>query len=320
MIRYLAAIALALAAFGAQAQTYPSRVVKIVSPFPTGISPDTALRLVADRLSKAWGHQVIVEARPGANGFIAIGAAKRAAPDGHELLFVSNSHLTINPHVFKDLPYDPQQDFIPLSLVYRAPFFVVVSTSGPYKTIGDLISAARAYPERVTYSTPYVGSPPHLGGALLATLTDTKMLAVHYKEGPAMYTAVANGDIAFSVATTGSAAPLVRAGKLRYLLIAAPKRLASQPDVPTSAEAGGPAGYEVESWTGILAPRGTPPELVTRLSSDIAAAIRDATLGERYRNLGLEPVASSGAEMSELIRDTLRRNGDIVQRAGIRAD
>jgi len=304
----------------AHAQTYPTKLVRIVSPFPTGISPDTAARLVADRLSKAWGQQVIVEPRPGANGFIAIGAAKKGAPDGHELLFVNNSHMSINPHVFKSLPYDPQADFIPVSLVYRAPFFVVVSTSGPYQKIEDLVAAARAKPEHITYSTPYVGSPPHLGGALLAVLTGTRMQAVHFKEGPAIYTSVANGDIAFSVATVGSATPLVKAGKLKLLLIAQPQRLASQPEVPTSAEAGGPANYEVESWTGILAPRGTPQELVRRLSADVAAALRDPELGERYRNLGLEPLSSSTEVMAALIRDNLQRNGDIVKRAGIQPE
>jgi tripartite-type tricarboxylate transporter receptor subunit TctC len=320
MIRFFIAALLVLGMGNVHSQTYPTKLVRIISPFPTGISPDTAARLVADRLSKLWGQQVIVEPRPGGNGFIAIGAAKKAAPDGHELLFLSNSHLSINPHVFKNLPYDPENDFIPLSLVYRAPFFVVVSTSGPYQTIQDLIAAARANPERITYSTPYVGSPPHLGGALLAVLTDTKMQAVQFREGPAIYTSVANGDIAFSVATVGSATPLVRAGKVKLLLIAAPRRLPSHPDVPTSGEAGGPAGYEVESWTGILAPRGTPPEIARRISEDIATVLKEPELAERYRNLGLVPVSSSSAEMMEMIRDNLRRNGDIVKRAGIQPD
>lgn len=314
------ALCLALAAGGAQAQTYPAKMVRIVSPFPTGITPDSAARLLADRLSKAWGQQVLVEPRPGANGFIAIGAAKKAAPDGHELLLLSNAHLAINPHVFKAIPYDSENDFAPVSLIYRAPFFVVVSTSGPHRTIQDLVAAAKASPERVTYSTPYVGSPPHLGGALLAALTDTRMTAVHYKEGPAIYTGVANGDISFTVATAGSATPLVKAGKLKLLAIAAPARLASQPDVPTIAEIGGPAGYVVESWSGILAPRGTPPEILRRIGADIAAALKEPELVERFRNLGIEPVATTSAGMAQVIRDDLRRYGEVVKRAGIQPE
>jgi len=315
------AAAIALGAAGpAVAQTYPTKAVHIVSPYPTGISPDVAARLVAERLSKAWGQPVVVEPRPGANGFIAIGAAKKAAPDGHELLLVGNAHLTINPHVFKNMPYDPEHDFTPVSLIYRAPFFIVVAASGPYRTIQDLVAAARANPERITYSTPYVGSPPHLGGAMLAALTDTKMQAVHFKEGPQIYTSVANGDVSFSVASAGSATPLIKAGRLKFLAIAAPARLASQPEVPTVKEAGGPAEYEVESWVGFVAPRGTPPELARRIAADVAAALADPELRERYRNLGLEPVATSGPAMGELIHTDLRRTGDIVKRAAIQPE
>jgi tripartite-type tricarboxylate transporter receptor subunit TctC len=172
----------------------------------------------------------------------------------------------------------------------------------------------------VTYSTPYIGSPPHLGGAMLAALTDTKMTAVHYKEGPAIYTGVANGDISFTVATAGSATPLVKAGKLKLVAIAAPARLASQPEVPTAAEAGGPAGYEVEAGSAFLAPRGTPPDTVRRIGAAMAAALKDAELAERFRNLGIEPVAISPEGTLGIIRTDLKRYGEIVKRAGIQPE
>jgi tripartite-type tricarboxylate transporter receptor subunit TctC len=315
MHRFL--LSILFAAGIAHAQSFPAKPVKILSPFPTGITPDTAARLVADRLSKTWGQPVIVEPRPGANGFIAIGAAKKAAADGYELLLLSNAHLAINPHVFKSIPYDPEADFLPISLIYRAPFFVVLSTSGPYRSIQDLVAAAKADPQKVTYSTPYIGSPPHLGGAMLAALTDTKMTAIHYKEGPAIYTGVANGDISFTVATAGSATPLVKAGKLKLLAIAAPARLPSQSDVPTVAEAGGPAGYTVESWSAFLAPRGTPPEVLRRVASDMAAALKEPELVERFRNLGIEPVSTSPEGAADIVRSELRRYGEIVRRAGV---
>ena len=317
---FLAALVLAFPGTGLHAQAYPTKAVKIVSAYPAGITPDVAARLVAERLSKAWGQPVILEPRPGGNGFIAIGAAKKAAADGYELLLVGNAHLTINPHIFKSIPYDPESDFVPVSLIYRAPFFVVVASDGPYRTVQDLVAAAKAAPERITYSTPYVGSPPHIGGAMLAALTDTKMQAVHFKEGPQMYTSVANGDISFSVATSGSVTPLMKAGKIKLLAIAAPARLASQPDVPTMKEAGGPAGYEVESWVGFVALRGTPAEVVRKIGADIATALADADLKERYRNLGIEPVGSSSAQMLDLIRSDLKRTGEIVKRAGIQPE
>jgi tripartite-type tricarboxylate transporter receptor subunit TctC len=313
----LAGAALSLLCLGAQAQAFPNKPVHLISAYPAGIAPDVAARLVAERLSRTWGQPVILEAKPGANGFIAIGAAKKSAPDGYELLVVGNAHLTINPHVFKTLPYDPETDFVPVSLIYRAPFFIVVAANGPYRSIQDIVAAAKADPQKISYSTPYVGSPPHLGGAMLAALTGTQMLAVHFKDGAQMYTSVANGDVSFSVATSGSALPLVSAGKLKFLAIAAPQRLASQPDVATVKEVGGPAGYEVESWVGFVAPRGTPPEVVRRLSADVATALTDPDLKERYRILGIEPVATTSAEMLQLIRTDLKRTGDIVKRANI---
>jgi tripartite-type tricarboxylate transporter receptor subunit TctC len=291
--------------------------VRIVSPYPAGISPDVAARVVADQLSKTWGQQVLVEPRPGANGFIAIGAAKKAAPDGHELILLGNAHLTINPNLFRSLPYDALADFAPISLIYRAPFFIVVATLGPFKTAKDLIAAAKTHPDKLAYSTPYVGSPPHLGGALLAYLTGVKMLAVHYKDGAQLYTAVANGDVGFSVATVGSVTPLLKAGKLKLVAIAAESRLPTEPGVPTAREAGLPAGYAVESWVGIVALRGTPPDLVRRMSQDIGRAIEQAEVKERWRNLGLEPAASSPDRFAELIRADLARYADLVKKIGI---
>jgi tripartite-type tricarboxylate transporter receptor subunit TctC len=320
VLTLLAALAFMGAAGLAAGQSFPDKPVKIISAFPTGITPDNAARLVADRLTKAWGQPVVVEPRPGANGFLAVGAVKKAPADGYELVLLSNAHLAINPHVFKSIPYDPEKDFAPVSLIYRAPFFVVLSTSGPYRGIPDLVAAAKASPDRITYSTPYIGSPPHLGGAMLAALTGTKMTAVHYKEGPAIYTGVANGDISFTVATAGSATPLVKAGRLKLIAIAAPARLASLPEVPTAVEAGGPAGYEVESWSAFLAPRGTPPEVVRRISSAMAAALKDPELGERFTNLGIVPVSTTPEATADMIRSELQRYGDVVKRAGIQPE
>jgi tripartite-type tricarboxylate transporter receptor subunit TctC len=320
MNRFLTGLLLGIWSFLCAAQGFPTKPVKIISPYPTGIAPDLAARLVAERLSRAWGQPVVLEPRPGGNGFIALRAAKKAAPDGHELFVVGNAHLTINPHVFRDIPYDPQHDFVPLSLMYRAPFFVIVSTGGPYRTIQDLVAAAKAKPENVTYSTPYVGSPIHLGGAMLAALTDTRMLAVHFKEGQAAYTSVANGEVSFTLGTVGTAMPLVKAGKLKLLAIAAPARLTSQPDVPTVGEVGGPADYVVDSWVGLAAPRGISADVARKLGNDIAAALGDSELRERYRNYGIEPVATSSAEMQGLIRRDLGRMGEIVRRAGIQPE
>ena len=320
-LQWLAAAAAFLLGSGlVEAQTYPSRVVRITSPFPTGLAVDVCMRLVADRLAKTWGQQVIVDARPGANGLIAIGAAKKAPADGHELLVVANSYLTINPNLIKSLPYDPEKDFAPVSLVMRAPFFVVTSVTGPYKSLGDLIAGAKANPGRVTYSTPSVGSAPHIGGAMLAYLSGTQMTAVHFKEGAPMFTSIVNGDVSFIVSTTGSAAPLIKAGKLRYIAAAAPTRLDLEPAVPSARESGGPADYEVDTWTGIVAPQGTPAEIVRRASADIAGTLATTDMRDRFRDLGFQATSSTPGEMATLIHNELRRYGELVKRIGISAE
>ena len=302
------------------AQEFPARPVRILSPYPTGISPDVATRIVAERLGKLWSRTVIVEPRPGAHGYLAVNAFKKANADGHELLLVGNAHLAINPTLLKDIPYDPVADFVPVSMIYRAPFFIWVATNAPFRTVGDLVAAAKASPERVSYSTPYVGSPPHLGGAWLATLTGTKMLAVHFKEGAQVYGSIVNGDITYALGTTGSAASLVKAGRLRPLAITSPQRAPSEPDVPTVRESGGPADYEIDSWIALVAPRGTPPAIVRRLSEDVGRALSDPEVRERFRALGVEAVASSSSELAELIRVDLRRYAEVVKRSGITAE
>jgi tripartite-type tricarboxylate transporter receptor subunit TctC len=316
----LAGAVLAAAASGASAQSFPSKPVRIVSPYPSGLTPDIAARAIADRLSKTWGQPVIVEPRPGANGFIAIGASKKAAPDGHELLLAGQAHLAINPRLFATVPYDPEKDFVPLSLIYRTPFFIAVSTAGSYQTIPDLIAAAKASQKKLSYSSPYVGSPPHLGGALFAFLTGTQMVHIPFKDGAQIYISVANGDVDWALGSIGSTLPLTKAGKIKLLAIAAKVRDPEHPDIPTVQEAGGPAGYEVDTWVSLVAPQGTPPELARRISADIAAALADSEVKGRFKGIGVEPVSTTPAQLAELVRADLKSYGEIVKRTGVTAE
>ena len=316
----LACAALAILPTGAFPQGFPAKPVRIVSPYPSGITPDIAARALAERLTKTWGHAVIVEPRPGANGFIAIGAAKKAAPDGHELLLAGQAHLAINPRLFKSVPYDPEKDFAPLSLIYRTPFFVAVSTAGPYRSIPDLIAAAKASQKKLSYSSPYVGSPPHLGGALLAHLTGTQMVHVPFKDGAQIYISVANGDVDWALGSIGSTLPLTKAGKIKLLAIAAKSRDRDYPDIPTVEQAGGPAGYEVDTWVSLVAPQGTPPELARRISADIAAALADPEVKERFKGIGVDPVSATPAELAGLVKRDLAAYGEIVKRTGVTAE
>lgn len=316
----LAGALLLVAASGALAQGFPSKPVKIVSPYPNGLTPDIAVRAVAERLTRTWGQPVIVEPRPGANGFIAIGQAKKATPDGYELLLAGQSHLSINPRLFKSVPYDPEKDFAPLSLIYRTVFFVAVKADGPYRSIPELIAAAKASQKKLSYSSPYVGSPPHLGAAEFAYLTGTQMVHVPYKEAAQVYISVANGDVDWALGSIGSTLPLTKAGKLKLLAIAAKARDPEHPDIPTVAQAGGPAGYEVDTWVSLVAPAGMAPDLVRRLSADIAAAVADPEVKERFKGIGVDPVSGTPAELAELVKRDLAAYGGIVKRTGVTAE
>ena len=310
-------LVLAQASPEAAAQAFPIRVVRITSMYPTGGTPDITARVVADKLARYWDKPVILEPRPGGNGLIAINAFKNMAADGHELLLLGGGNLSMAPNVVKNLAYDPINDFVPVSLIFRAPFVLVVSSTGPYKTMQGLSAAARANPERISYGSLFVGSPQHLGGAMLAMLTDTKMLPIHFKEASMLNTSIVNGDISFAAWTFGSVMSLVRSGRLKVLGVAARSRMASEPEVPTILEAGGPAGYEVDSWTAFLAPRGTPPEVARRVSADIARALAEADVKERFRGFALDPAPTTPDEMAKIIRAELARYANIVKRSGI---
>ena len=303
----------------AHAQQYPTRVVRLVAPYSSGAGPAVFMRIVADRLAKSWGQQVIVDPRPGASGFIAIEAVKNAPPDGHELLVVSNAHVAINPALYRKLPYDPQGDFAPVGMIYHTPFFVTVKSEGRYPTVPALVAAAKANPGRITYGAPYVGSPSHLGGADFAYRTGTTMLLVPFKDQSQMYVSIANGELDWALSTLASALPLMNAGRIRLLAIASARRSPSAPDVPTMLEAGGPE-FEVDSWLALLAPRATPPEIVRRINSGLNAALAAPEVLERMKVLGFEPSPGSPERLAEAIRADLKTYGDLVRLTGATAD
>ncbi|HYS75695.1 MAG TPA: tripartite tricarboxylate transporter substrate binding protein [Burkholderiales bacterium] len=299
---------------------YPTKVVKILAPYSSGAGPSIFMRIMGDKLAKAWGQQVIVDSRPGASGFIAIEAGKNAAPDGHELLIVSNAHVAINPALYKKLPYDTEKDFVPVGMIYRTPFFVTVKTDGPYPTVRALIAAAKASPGKLTYGAPYVGSPSHLGGADLEYRTGTKMVLVPYKDQSQIYASIANGDLDWMLSTLGSALPLLKAGRIKLIAVAAKHRSQSAPEVPTVEEVGGPAGFAVDAWIAVLAPRGTPRELVRRINADLNKQLGDSDVLERLKILGFEPSPGTPEQLAEEIRRDTKTYGDLVRRTGATAD
>jgi len=314
-------LVLLLAATGAAlAQPFPTKLVKITMPHSPGVAPSIFTRLVAEKLAKEWGQQVVVDNKPGASGFIAIESMRSAARDGHELLAVANSHMTINPSLYKKLPYDPEKDFVPVALLLRASFFVTVSSKGPYADLAALIAAAKANPGKIIFSSSYVGSPSHLGAADFAYRTGTTMVHAPYKEQSQMYVAIANGDIDWAFSTIGSALPLIRAGRIKPIALAARPRLPSVPEVPTVEEAGGPAGFEIDSWIGLVAPRGTPIALVRKINAAVTRVLAEPDVLERMKIFGFEPAPATPEEIAELIRTDTRKNAEIVRRSGASAD
>jgi tripartite-type tricarboxylate transporter receptor subunit TctC len=304
----------------AQGQEFPTKPVRIITPFPVGSGPEGVVRLVADKLSRMWGKPVVVENKPGGNGFIAIDAFKRGATDGHDLIQLDNVHLSAYPHLFKKLPYDTQKDFDPLLPLFKTYFFFTTAANSKYKNVGDLIADARANPGKLNYGSWSVGNPVHLGSALFDTVAGTSMQHVIYKETTQLYTGVANGELAYALGTSATAGPLYRAGKLKFLAIAGPQRLPAFKDVPTVAEAGGPANFEVSGWTAIAAPKGLPKAVADKIQRDIEKALAEPDVREKFVSFGYEPFTPTREQFGQYIQSESTRFAGIIKKAGASLD
>ena len=316
----LAALALASLAGTASAQDFPTKPVRIITPFPVGSGPEGVTRLVADKLSRMWGKPVIVENKPGGNGFIAIDAFKRGAADGHDLIQLDNVHLSAYPHLFKKLPYDVQKDFDPLLPLFKTYFFVTTAANSKYKNVADLVADAKSNPGKLNYGSWSVGNPVHLGSALFDTVTGVDMQHVIYKETTQLYTGVANGELAYALGTSATAGPLYRAGKLKFLAIAGPKRLPAFKDVPTVAEAGGPAGFEVSGWTAIAAPKGLPKAVVDKIQHDIEKALAEPDVREKFVSFGYESFTPTREQFNQYMQSESTRFAGVIKKAGASLD
>ena len=318
-----AILATALAALlptAASAQAFPNRPIRVVTPFSAGSGPDAALRVVADKLGHQLGTSVIVDNKPGGNGFIALSEAKRAPADGYTLVQMDDTHMSLMPYLHKSVPYDMLKDFQPVQTLLRTNFFVVVPANSPWKNVGDLLAAAKAKPGALTYGSWFIGSPGHLGAVVMQRATDTDMLHIPFKNTPDVYQAVAANDVNWAFGTAGSAGPLQRAGKVKFLALAAPKRFATFADVPTVAEAGGPADLEVKAWVVLQAPKGTPADVVAKLNDAIAKVLKLPEVRDQFANAGFEPMISSPAEITTLIQADMKRYAEVVKQSRITAE
>jgi tripartite-type tricarboxylate transporter receptor subunit TctC len=316
----LSAAILSATAAPAHAQDYPTKPVRIITPFPVGSGPEGVVRLLADKLSRAWGKPVTVENRPGGNGFIAIDAFKRGATDGHDLIQLDNVHLVAYPHLFKKLPYDAARDFEQIDPLFRTNFFFTVATDSKYKSVGEIVADAKANPGKLNYGSWSIGNPVHLGSALFESTTGTSMAHVIYKETTQLYTGVATQELSFSLGTLGSTRALLQAGKLRYLAVAAPQRHPAFPNVPTVGESGGPAGFEVTGWTTIAAPAGLPRAVADKIRRDVEKALAEADFKAKYDAFGYEPFPVTREQFQQFVQSESMRYAAVIKKANVSLD
>lgn len=315
----LAALQGLAGAAGAQA-AWPAKPIRIITPFPPGQGPDVLLRALADKLTTALGQPVIIDNRPGGSGFIAFQAAKAAPADGYTLVQMDSYHIGTQPHLFAKLPYSASKDFDPITPLVRNYFFVVVPAGSKWQSLGELVAAAKARPDGVTYGSWGIATPAHLGGLLLESATGTHMRHVPYKESTQLYAGVGNGELDWAIGSAVSAGPMLQAKKVRFLAVAGPRRIAGYESVPTAAESGGPANWSVSGWNGLLAPKGTPRDVVLRLNAEVAKAMQLPDIRQKLALFTYEPYTMSPPDMAKLMDREVADWGPLIQKAGIRLD
>jgi tripartite-type tricarboxylate transporter receptor subunit TctC len=302
----------------AQAAGYPSKPIQFVAPIPPGGSTDVLAREIARRMQERLGQPVIVENKPGGAGSLGSAFVARTPPDGYTILLVNSSHV-INPHVYSKLPFDALKDFTPVVWLTSLPLGLFVHPSVPAKTLAEFIALAKSKPDGLSFTSSGNGGATHLFGEVFMVQSGTRMVHIPYRgSAPAIGDVVA-GQVPVSMADIPLAAQHVKSGALRALAVTSKTRVPAMPDVPTFAEAG-LAGMENSVWIGVLAPAGTPPDIVRKLNREIVAILHEPAVAQRFGELGFEIVASTPEEFGALMRRDHERFGTIVKNAKIKID
>jgi len=300
------------------AQKWPEKTVRIVTPFAPGGGTDVFSRIIAQRLSEAYGQQFVVENRPGAGSTLGTEYVARSPADGYTFLMTSAS-FSFNPGLYPKLRFDPVKDFAAVSLVVRVPHVIVVLPSFPAKNLQEFVRIARSRPGEVLYASSGAGSAMHLAGALFGNVTQTKLTHVPYKGGGATVTAVLGGEATTAFNTLETVIGVLRSNRLRALAVSTRERSAAIPNVPTAAEAGIP-NYEAIGWFGLLGPAATPPAIIQQMSGDIAKMMSTPALRERAMNEGATPIGSTPAEFERFVHAELTKWTKIIREAGIQLE
>ena len=315
----IAALGIVLAAGPAHAQRWPDKPVKLIVPYPPGGNVDTAARIVAPGMQEALGQPVLVENKPGAGGMIAGEFVAKSAPDGYTLFFTANSPLLHAPIIFNRPAYQWDKDFVPVTSVSFTPIVMLVHPSVPAKTVKELLDLARKEPGKLTMATPSAGTTNHLLSELLQGLTGVSWLTVHYKGNAPASTAMLAGEVQLSFDQVSVSLPFIKQGRVRALAIAQDKRVASLPDVPTFAEAGVP-GMEGATFTGVVAPKATPAEVVARLHSVLAKVLAEKAVIDKFDALGAEARATTPEQFNAYLKAEYDKWTPVIRKANIRAN
>jgi tripartite-type tricarboxylate transporter receptor subunit TctC len=298
--------------------TYPDQPIKIIVGFSPGVAPDITSRVLADDFSTAWGTSVVVENVTGAGSNIATDRVAKAAPDGYTLLMAGNSALIFSPSLYDRLPYDPINDFVPISQVFVAANILVVHPDVPAKTLPELVALARAQPGKLTYGHAGVGTSQHLGGELFNAKAHIDIRPVAYRGTTAMLPDLLAGRLTMSFANIANVLPLVREGKLRAFAVTSLKRSVAAPDLPTMVESGYP-DFEAVPWFGLVAPAGTPPEVIEKIHRETVRCLALPQVRAHLEQLGLDVIGNSPAEFAAVIKTEIPQWAVVIKGAGIKA-
>lgn len=315
----LAILAPVLAPTGALAQKYPAKSVRLVLPFAAGSAVDVLARLYAQKMSESWGQQVLVDNRTGANGIIGMEIVARAVPDGYTLGMGNVATLAINPGLYAKLPYDVTRDYVPILYAAAIRNSLEVHPSLPVKSVKELVALAKARPGQLNYASGGVGSAQHIPMEMLKAMTGIDIVHVSYKGLTPAFNDVLAGQVPMMVSGVVTALPHHQAGRLRIIATTGATRSSVTPDIPTIAEAGVP-GYDFDSWTGFLAPAGTPAAIVAQIQTETARISKLSDIRERLTAAGFEVVGAPSEAFAALIRDNNARLGKVIRAAGIKAE
>ena len=316
-LKLIAGLTVAALCSAAAAQTYPTKTVRMIVGYPPGGPTDVLARIVSQKLTQAWGQQVIVDNRPGASGMIGAEFTARAAPDGYTLLMVPVTYA-VTPSLFSKMTYDVEKDLAPVAQVAAAPFILVVHPTLPVKTVKDLITLARSRPGQLNFASASTGGMPHLAGELFNSMTGVKMVHIPYKGAAPATTDLLSGQITLMFNNMLSAMPQVKAGRLRAVAVTSLKRSAAVPELPTIAET--VPGYEANGWYGAFAPAATPKDLINRVNAEMNRIMKMPDVTQRLAGDGVEAVGTTPEQFGAYLKQEVAKWGKVVKASGAKAD